>query len=128
MLHITDLLDRFTNAALRDTCSRVGREPARKLSPNDRLIGSATLVSEMGITPAYIAIGAAAGLYRYMNEAEDKTITGYDVVENICKLNTNSELTKLILDMYECMKDGKSFAEIRRIADKKVAERLNNVI
>ena len=128
MLHMTDLLDRFTNAALRDTCSRVGREPARKLSPNDRLIGSATLALEMGITPAYIAIGAAAGLYRYMNEAEDKTITGYDVVKNICKLNINSELTKLILDMYECMKDGKSFGEIRRIADKKVAERLNNVI
>ena len=128
MLHMTDLLDRFTNAALRDTCSRVGREPARKLSPEDRLIGSAKLAYEMGITPAYIAIGTAAGLCRYMNEAEDKTITGYDVAENICKLNTNSELTKLILDMYECMKDGKSFGEIRRIADKKVAERLNNVI
>jgi mannitol-1-phosphate 5-dehydrogenase len=42
-LHITDLLGRFTNAALKDTCARVGGDPARKLSPADRLIGSATL-------------------------------------------------------------------------------------
>ena len=31
--HITDLLYRFTNKALRDTCQRVGGDPARKLSP-----------------------------------------------------------------------------------------------
>jgi len=128
MLHRTDLLDRFTNAALRDTCSRVGREPARKLSPHDRLIGSAKLVSEMGITPAYIAIGAAAGLCRYMNEAEDKTLTAEAVLANVSELDKNSELAQLILDMYALIGRGKSFGEIRRVADKKVAQKLENVI
>ena len=128
MLHITDLLDRFTNAALRDTCSRVGREPARKLSPQDRLIGSATLASEMGITPAYIAIGAAAGLCRYMNEAEDKTLTATTVLESVSELDMSSELATLILDMYEMIRLGKTFGEIRRVADKKVADKLKNVI
>lgn len=127
LLHRTNLLDRFTNAALRDTCNRVGREPARKLSPKDRLIGSSSLAFEMGVTPAYIAIGAAAGLFRYMNE-EDKTITASAVIENVCELDKNSELAKLILEMYELIKAGKSFGEIRRIADKKVADKLNNVI
>ncbi len=128
MLHISDLLVRFTNAALRDTCDRVGREPARKLAPEDRLIGSSSLALEMGVTPAYIAIGAAAGLFRYMNEAEDKTITASEVLERVCELDKNGELAKLILEMYELIKEGKSFGEIRRIADKKVAENLGNVI
>ena len=128
MLHISDLLVRFTNAALRDTCDRVGREPARKLAPEDRLIGSSSLALEMGVTPVYIAIGAAAGLFRYMNEAEDKTITASEVLESVCELDKNGELAKLILEMYELIKAGKSFGEIRRIADKKVAENLGNVI
>ena len=128
MLHISDLLVRFTNAALRDTCDRVGREPARKLAPEDRLIGSSSLALEMGVTPAYIAIGVAAGLFRYMNEAEDKTITASEVLESVCELDKNGELAKLILEMYELIKEGKSFGEIRRIADKKVAEKLGNVI
>ena len=45
-LHITDLLGRFTNAALGDTVARVGGDPARKLSPADRLIGSSLLAFE----------------------------------------------------------------------------------
>ena len=128
MLHRINLLDRFTNAALRDTCSRVGREPARKLSPHDRLIGSAKLALEMGITPAYIAIGAAAGLFRYMNEAEDKTLTAEAVLTSVSELDTKSELAQLILGMYEMIREGRSFGEIRRNADKRVAEKLENVI
>ena len=128
MVHIQDLLVRFTNKGLQDTCGRVGREPARKLAPKDRLIGSATLAYEMGITPAYIAIGAAAGLCRYMNEAEDKTITVNKVLEDVCGLESGDELTNLIMDMYEMMRFGNSFGEIRRVANKKVAERLNDVI
>lgn len=62
--HIGDLLYRFTNAALKDTCKRVGGDPARKLSAQDRLIGS-SLVLESGEVPAYIAISAAAGLRRF---------------------------------------------------------------
>lgn len=94
----------------------------------DRLIGSSALAFEMGVTPAYIAIGAAAGLFRYMNEAEDKIITASTVIETVCELDQNSELAKLILEMYELIKAGKSFGEIRRISDKKVAENLTNVI
>ena len=128
MVHIKDLLERFTNKGLQDTCSRVGREPARKLAPKDRLIGSATLALEMGITPAYISIGAAAGLCRYMNEVEDKALTAAKVLESVSELDMSSELATLILDMYEMIKLGKSFGEIRRVADKKVAEKFENVI
>ena len=128
LLHMTDLLERFTNAALKDTCGRVGREPARKLSPKDRLIGSATLAYEMGVLPANIAIGAAAGLCRYMNEAEDKTLTAVEVLECVCELDMSSELAKLILEMYEMICAGETFGTIRRKADKKVSQKLQNVI
>lgn len=59
MLHITDLLGRFRNAALKDTCKRVGGDPTRKLGAADRLIGSSLLCLEQGVKPAYIAVGAA---------------------------------------------------------------------
>lgn len=38
--HIEDLLHRFENAALADTVERVGRDPLRKLLPNDRFMGA----------------------------------------------------------------------------------------
>lgn len=128
LLHVTDLLNRFTNAALRDTCKRVGNDPTRKLSPKDRLIGSSSLALEMGITPAYIAIGAAAGVCRYMNESEDKTTTADAVIESVCGLDKDSELAQLILEMYERMKAGKTFGEIRRMADKIVTTNFYSII
>ena len=128
LLHRADLLDRFTNAALRDTCDRVGREPARKLSPADRLIGSASLALEMGIVPAYIAIGAAAGLFRYLKESEDKSLTAAAVLADVCGLEESCELAKLILGMYEHIRGGKKLGELRRIADKTVCATLQNVI
>lgn len=36
--YIEKILKRFSNPFLRDECDRVGREPLRKLAPNDRLI------------------------------------------------------------------------------------------
>ena len=131
MLHITDLLDRFTNAALRDTCKRVGGDPTRKLNPADRLIGSSSLALEVGVTPAYIAVGAAAGLVRYINEAEGMEqgeTAAKSVLSDLCKLDTEGELATLILDAYKMIIDGKSLGEIRRAADKTVASKLNSVI
>ena len=128
MLHITDLLNRFTNAALMDTCQRVGGDPTRKLSPADRLIGSSSLALAEGITPAYIAIGAAAGLLRYINESEDKTETAVGVLEKVCGLKKDSELALLILSMYEKITSGMSLGEIRRFADKLTNDNLGKVI
>jgi mannitol-1-phosphate 5-dehydrogenase len=57
-----DLLVRMTNPYLRDTVERVGRDPARKLGWNDRLIGTMRLALEQGIVPRRYALGAAAAL------------------------------------------------------------------
>jgi len=130
-MHITDLLYRFTNAALKDTCMRVGGDPARKLSPDDRLIGSSTLALAQGITPAYITVGAAAGLKRYIDEAEG-LVQGADtaagVLAEVSKLDADSELAKMILGYYQMILDGASIADLRRAADEAKHANLKNVI
>ena len=129
--HITDLLYRFTNAALKDTCKRVGGDPKRKLSPQDRLIGSATTALENGVTPAYIAIGAAAGLKRYIAEAEgmeQNLENAAAVLAEVSGLDNQSRLASMILDMYQMILDGSSLKALRLAADAVTAKNLTNVI
>jgi len=54
---------RFANHELEDTVERVGRQPLRKLSRNERFIGPAAQLAERGITPVALleTIGAALG-------------------------------------------------------------------
>ena len=131
VMHITDLLNRFTNAALLDTCARVGGDPGRKLSPDDRLIGSSALALECGVTPAYIAVGAAAGLHRYIKEAEGME-QGMDaakqVLSDVSKLDVDSKLAGMILAMYEKILAGATVADLRRAADAVKAGSLGAII
>jgi mannitol-1-phosphate 5-dehydrogenase len=60
--HARDLVERMVNPFVRDTVARVGRDPARKLGWNDRLIGAMRLALEAGIEPRRYAWGAAAAL------------------------------------------------------------------
>lgn len=131
VMHITDLLGRFTNAALMDTCARVGGDPGRKLSSDDRLIGSSLLALEQGITPAYISVGAAAGLHRYINEAEGMEQgeeAALQVLTQVSKLPTDGTLTQMILAMYRKILAGATLAELRRAADTAKAESLGAII
>jgi len=131
MLHITDLLHRFTNAALKDTCQRVGGDPARKLAPADRMIGSSLLALENGVTPAYITLGAAAAVRRYIDEAEGMEQgleTAKKVLSEVSTLDVNSELAKMILHYYEMILKGATMAELRTEADEIKSRSLKNVI
>lgn len=59
--HTADLLQRFANRELGDTCFRLARDPRRKLAPSDRLVGAARLCERTGVAPTALArlIGAA---------------------------------------------------------------------
>lgn len=118
-MHIDDLLSRFTNSALKDTCARVGGDPARKLSPSDRMVGSSSLAMEEGITPAYIAVGAAAGIKRYIDETEGLCQTPEDaaqVLSKVCMLGEGSRLKELVIHYYGMILGGCSIADLRREA------------
>lgn len=62
---LADILVRYGNPLLEDTIVRVGRDPARKLSRTDRLVGAALLCERHRIQSAHILrIIAAAFRYR----------------------------------------------------------------
>ena len=72
--HAEDLLFRFGNSALGDTCERVGRDPLRKLHFSDRLAGALHHCWEYEVHPVYIALGYAAALKSItedINKAEE---------------------------------------------------------
>ena len=118
--HIEDLLYRFTNAALQDTCARVGGDPARKLSAQDRLIGSARLVLESGQVPAYIAVGAAAGLIRLVKETGEGKCPKALLCET-ADLQESDSLVSLIMEAYDLLTGGGDIAALRRAAEQKRA-------
>jgi mannitol-1-phosphate 5-dehydrogenase len=61
-VYALDLLNRMFNPYLGDTVSRVGRDPARKLEWQDRLIGTIRVALRHGVPAPRYAMGAAAAL------------------------------------------------------------------
>lgn len=59
--YVSRVIDRFSNPHLPDTPSRVGRQPLRKLSRNERLVAPAAELSDAGLTCDALvrAMGAA---------------------------------------------------------------------
>ena len=66
--HIQDLLGRFSNKALADTCARVGADITRKLGKKDRFAGALLCCAEEGVPAPFVSAGAAAALYCYLKE------------------------------------------------------------
>jgi mannitol-1-phosphate 5-dehydrogenase len=67
--YVSDLMARFRNEVLGDTCRRLARDPLRKLAPADRLVGAARLCETQGV-PSPALEGVIAAALRY-EDAED---------------------------------------------------------
>ncbi len=122
--HIEDLLQRFANKALGDTLHRVGRDLARKLSREDRVVGALLCDLQHGVEAPVTALCAAAGLrFRAPDEhgalfppdqafLDTVVPRGLDhVLETVCGLDPTREL-----DARAC--------ELIRSADAKIASAL----
>jgi len=57
-----DLISRFQNRFLGDTCERVGRDARRKLAIDDRLLGAVALCNKHGLPTECIKLGIMAAL------------------------------------------------------------------
>jgi mannitol-1-phosphate 5-dehydrogenase len=128
--HTDDLLYRFTNRALADTCARVGQDPKRKLSPTDRLIGAAKFCAEQEVLPAYIAIGAAGAVYRLLDQsgqAQD-TASALTALQDISALQEVDELTELVMDMYRFFLKGATPERMMAAAQKRKNRQYSAVI
>jgi mannitol-1-phosphate 5-dehydrogenase len=62
--YIEKTLKRISNPHLPDTCERVGRNPMRKLSRNERFIGPASQLAERGM-PAWDLLNAVGAALRF---------------------------------------------------------------
>ncbi|MHB8961791.1 MAG: mannitol dehydrogenase family protein [Saccharofermentanales bacterium] len=127
--HITDLLLRFSNAALGDTVLRVGNDVRRKLSPDDRFAGAVKTCMANGVTPVYIPVGIAAALF-FSNPDDKNSIAlhedresrgiGY-VLENYCGIPAESETAEMVTAYYDLLKSNGGFQELLMLAEKNQA-------
>ncbi|HMR67460.1 MAG TPA: mannitol-1-phosphate 5-dehydrogenase [Anaerolineae bacterium] len=102
--HVDDLLHRFANRALGDTVFRLGRDPLRKLGPEDRLIGAALNALAVGVKPDYLVAGIVAAL-RFDHPADPLALELQarlaqegltSVLLSVCGLTPESTLGRLI--------------------------------
>jgi len=112
--HVQDLLVRFRNHRLGDTIFRLGRDPIRKLGPEDRLAGAARLVVETGGRPTALAWGIAAGLL--FDPAEDESARRLQsllrerpievVLQQVSGIEPGSQLSDMVIQSYRSLSAG----------------------
>ncbi len=98
-----------------DPIERNARDPVRKLSRNDRLVGPACLALEEGIRPAALSRGiAAALLYDEPSDAAAQKIQAIlrqsglaKALKEICGMDPHGELARLVSGQYEALKGKK---------------------
>lgn len=104
-LYIDKILDRFNNPYLMDDLDRVGREPIRKLSKDDRLIRPMLIANSYGLAIDHLVIGIAAALcYDNKNDIQSvqmqKSIVQKGVKETLSEI-IGFKIQESILDRIE---------------------------
>ena len=101
---INGFLLRLDNPALGDTIDRVGRDPIRKLSSHERLIGAAKFAEEYGVISTNLCRGIAAALkFLVRGDKESEKLARYLeekgidwVLKEMCDIGPQGKLAKLI--------------------------------
>lgn len=107
-----DIRIRYGNPMLMDTVQRVGRDPIRKLGPEDRLIGSAKLCIKQKIFPENIAYICAAALCYYHSEDQEavklqkiiKNDGVESVLEQVSRIDPQSGFGRKIIQFYNMLR------------------------
>ena len=103
-----NLIERFENKLLGDTVERVGKDTKRKLSENDRFVGTIRLCEKHGIEPACVLAGLAAGLHfapagddasiEVMEDAKKNGV--FHALSTYCGISADTPLAKKIAERY----------------------------
>jgi mannitol-1-phosphate 5-dehydrogenase len=107
--YVDKILQRFENPYLPDTVDRVGRQPLRKLSRNERLIGPAAELAERGTRPQHLLATVEAALsFDVPDDPESvelqrllRTLTAAEATERICGLQPAEPLYSDVLAVLE---------------------------
>lgn len=73
--YIDKIITRFANPHLPDTVDRVGRQPLRKLSRHERLIGPAAELAERGLRAPEFLLRAVAAALRFDVPADPESVS-----------------------------------------------------
>lgn len=134
--YANELIRRFENKALGDTVHRVGKDPIRKLSDKDRLVGAANLCIKQGNYPVFICIGIAAAYHFALPEDEAAMTIQQSIRANgigntiyqISAIQKDSKLSMSIERFFVMLKKQKSLNEIvvkaKQIASKELKREL----
>ena len=111
--YIDDLIRRFANRALGDTAKRVGNDLKRKLSPNDRIIGTYKICLQNNLPVNYICLAIAAAVNfkgdKLSGQSLDEILKeagSYDLVKN------NPENFALIEKYDKAIKSGAAIKDL----------------
>lgn len=104
------VLDRYANAELLDTVTRVARDPIRKLAPDGPLVGPARLVARSaGVAPIGFATAIASAL-NYRNSADPQASLLAEmlvssglatVLSDVCDLDPAEPLARQVMRIYQ---------------------------
>lgn len=110
--YIDKILSRFANPYLRDEVDRVGRQPIRKLSPQDRLIKPLNGTLEYQTGNAHLVKGIAAA-FLYKNEDDPQAVELQamfaekglaETLAHYSGLDINSDIVKQVEHVYHVLK------------------------
>jgi mannitol-1-phosphate 5-dehydrogenase len=110
--YIQKILGRFANPYLRDEVDRVGRQPIRKLSPQDRLVKPLNGTLEYSLPNVHL-VKAIAAAFHYKNEDDPQAVElqamfaekGFaETLAHYSELNSDSEVVKLARQAYLALK------------------------
>ncbi len=99
-------LDKLQDQNIKDYIERNARDPMRKLGPDDRLVGSARLCLQHGVTPCHLAVSVAAAIHytsegdcsaQELAELRQSLGTG-GVLREVCGLEPGTPLYELVLE------------------------------
>ena len=107
--YIDKIIGRFRNPHLQDDVTRVGREPLRKLSANDRLIKPTMTAVEHGFATPNLVLGIGAALH-YNNPEDPQSVHLQQAIaevgvakafEQFSGVSADSELAAQVLAAYD---------------------------
>jgi mannitol-1-phosphate 5-dehydrogenase len=90
--YIESILKRIADPNLADTVVRVGRQPLRKLSTTDRLVGPTNLAKMYGLSVDSLVLGIAAA-FLYDVEEDEQSVELQDKVKRLGIVKAVTEIT-----------------------------------
>lgn len=100
--------DDYNQEGINDPISRVARQPIRKLSPDDRIMGPAYIAAEYNLPNSHLLYGAAY-VFKYDNPKDDESVKLQEyikvhgierAIEKFSGLQSDSEMFNTVLNHY----------------------------